>query len=327
MRNGPKIALMHGLLMLVIGANVVAQSFYPEKPVRLLNGFTPGSQADKVSRLFADRFAEAWGRPVLVESVTGVAGSIAAERVAKAVPDGHTLGLLGQASLVINPELYKLAYNPVTDLTPVSQVTVSPAVLVVHDALPAKSVRELVALAKARPDELTYASSGVGSAPHMAAELFRSAAGISLLHIPYKGASGSIRDVIAGRVAMTFSLTANAIPLVREGKLRALAVTSLKRSSVLPDLPTIAESGYPGFEVTLWYGLLAPARISPAVVTKIHSESVKALASAELRLKLANLGMEGLGSSPDDFAAFIKSETPKWAKVIRDAGIKPDSFQ
>ena len=324
MRNGPKIALMHGLLMLVIGANVVAQSFYPEKPVRLLNGFTPGSQADKVSRLFADRFAEAWGRPVLVESVTGVAGSIAAERVAKAVPDGHTLGLLGQASLVINPELYKLAYNPVTDLTPVSQVTVSPAVLVVHYALPAKSVRELVALAKARPDELTYASSGVGSAPHMAAELFRSAAGISLLHIPYKGGSESIRDVIAGRVAMAFSLTANAIPLVREGKLRALAVTSLKRSSVLPDLPTIAESGYPGFEVTLWYGLLAPARISPAVVTKIHSESVKALASAELRLKLANLGMEGLGSSPDDLAAFIKSEIPKWATVIKASGIKSD---
>ena len=323
MRNHSGIAVMLSLLTLVIADSAVAQSIYPEKPVRLLNGFRPGSQADVVARLFAERFTEAWGRPVLVESVAGAAGSIAAERVAKAVPDGYTLGLLGQASLVINPELYKLAYNPVTDLTPVSQVTVAPNILVVHDALPAKNVRELVALAKARPAELTYASSGVGSAPHMAAELFKSAAGLSLLHIPYNGPT-SIPDMIGGRVTMAFFTIANAIPVVREGKLRALAVTSLKRSAVFPDLPTIAESGYPGFEATLWYGLLAPARTSATIVTKIHSESVKALASPELRLKLANLGVEGVGSSPDDFAAFIKSEIPKWATVIKASGIKSD---
>jgi len=261
---------------------------------------------------------------VLIDNVTGAAGNIAADRVAKAVPDGYTLGLLGQPQLVINPSLYKVAYDPVKDFAPVSQVTVSANILVVHNAVPAKSVNELVALAKAQPGGLTFASAGSGSLTHMAAELLNSAAGLDIRHIPYKGVPSAIPDLLGGRVTMMFSPIMAVLPLAREGKLRALAVTSLRRSSAAPELPTIAESGYPGFEVTIWHGLLAPARTPAAIVRKLHLETVKALALPDLRAKLADLGLEGIGNSPDEFAASIKSEIPKWAKVIKESGIKPD---
>ena len=260
----------------------------------------------------------------MIDNVTGAAGNIAADRVAKAAPDGYTLGLLAQPQIVINPSLYKLAYDPVKDFAPVSQVAVSPFMLVVHNAVPAKSVKELVALAKAQPGGLTFASGGSGSTPHMAAELFKSMAGLDIRHIPYKGVVAAIPDLLGGRVTMMFSPIAVVLPLVREGKLRALAVTSLRRSSAAPELPTIAESGYPGFEVTVWNGLLAPAGTPATIVRKLHLETVKALALPDLRAKLADLGLEGIGNSPDEFAAVIKSEIPKWAKVIKEAGIKPD---
>ena len=316
--------LMFGLLALLIAGSPAAQTTYPEKPIRIVVGFPPGSQPDTVARLLGQKFAEAWGKPVVIDNVTGAAGNIAADRVAKAAPDGYTLGLLGQAQLVINPSLYKLAYDPVKDFAPVSQVTVSPNMLVVHNAVPAKSVKELVALAKAQPGGLTFASGGSGSAPHMAAELFKSVAGLDIRHIPYKGVVAAIPDLLGGRVTMMFSPIAVVLPLVREGKLRALAVTSLRRSSAAPELPTIAESGYPGFEVTVWNGLLAPARTPATIVRKLHLETVKALALPDLRAKLADLGLEGIGNSPDEFAAVIKSEIPKWAKVIKESGIKPD---
>ena len=197
-------------------------------------------------------------------------------------------------------------------------------VLVVHNAVPAKSVKELVAFAKAQPGGLTYASGGSGSPPHMAAELFKSVAGLDIRHIPYKGTVAAIPDLIGGRVTMIFFPISAVLPMVREGKLRALAVTSLRRSSAAPELPTIAESGYPGFEFTGWQGLLAPARTPAAIVGKLHLETVKALALPDLRAKFADLGLEGIGNSPDEFAAVIKSEIPKWAKVIKDSGIKPD---
>jgi tripartite-type tricarboxylate transporter receptor subunit TctC len=196
--------------------------------------------------------------------------------------------------------------------------------LVVHNAVPAKSVKELVALAKAQPGGLTFASGGSGSSPHMAAELFKSVARLDIRHIPYKGVVVAIPDLLGGRVTMMFSPIAIVLPVVREGKLRALAVTSLRRSSAVPELPTIAESGYPGFEVTVWTGLLAPARTPATIVRKLHLETVKALALPDLRVKLADLGMEGLGNSPDEFAAAIKSEIPRWAKLIKESGIKPD---
>jgi tripartite-type tricarboxylate transporter receptor subunit TctC len=217
-----------------------------------------------------------------------------------------------------------LAYDPVKDLAPVSQLYAYPDVLVVNNAVPAKSVKELVALAKAQPGGLTFASGGNGSAAHMAAELFKSAAGLDIRHIPYKGVMAAAPDLLGGRVSMVLSPMSILLPMVREGKLRALAVTSLKRSSAAPDLPTIAESGYPGFEVLGWNGMFAPAKTPVAIIRALHLETVKALALPDLRAKLADLGLEGIGNSPDEFATAIKSEIPKWAKVIKDAGIKPD---
>ncbi len=317
-------ALMFGLLGLLIVGSPAAQTTYPEKPIRMVVGFTPGSLPDTVARLLGQKFAEAWGKPVVIDNVTGVAGNIGADRVAKAAPDGYTLGLFGGGQLVINPGLYKLAYDPVKDFAPVSQVSVSMFILVVHNAVPAKNVQELIKLARARPGELTFASTGSGSPHHMAAELLKSAAGLDIRHIPYKGAPAAIPDLLGGRVTMMFSSIAAVLPVVREGKLRALAVTSLRRSSAIPESPTIAESGYPGFEVTVWQGLLAPATTPVAIVRKLHLETVKALALPDLRAKLADLGLEVIGNSPDEFAAVIKSEIPKWAKVIKESGIKPD---
>ena len=316
--------LMFGLLAALIVGSSAAQTNYPEKPIRMVVGLPPGSQPDTIARLLGQKLAEAWGKPVLIDNVTGAAGNIAADRVAKAAPDGYTLGLLSQTQIVVNPSLYKLAYDPVKDFAPVSQVTVSPYMLVVHNAVAAKSVQELVALAKAQPGGLTFASAGSGSAPHMAAELFKSVASLDIRHIPYKGVAPAIPDLLGGRVTMMFGPIATVLPLAREGKLRAIAVTSLSRFSAVPELPAIAESGYPGFEVTGWLGLLAPTGVPVMIVRKLHLETVKALALPDLRAKLADLGLEGIGNSPDEFAAVIKSEIPKWAKVIKDAGIKPD---
>ena len=315
---------MFGLLALLIVESPAAQTNYPEKPIRMVVGFPPGSSSDTVARLLGQKFAEAWGKPVLIDNAAGAAGNIAADRVAKAEPDGYTLGLLASPPLVVNPSLYKLAYDPVKDFAPVSQVTVSPNILVVHNTVPAKSVKELVALAKAQPGGLTFASGGSGSANHMAAELFKSMAGVDIRHIPYKGVPLAIPDLLGGRVTMIFSPTAIVLPLVREGKLRALAVTTLKRSSAVPELPTIAESGFPGFESAGWNGLLAPARTPATILRKLHLETVKALALPDVRAKLADLGVEGIGNSPDEFASVIKSEIPKWAKVIKESGMKAD---
>jgi len=319
----PISGLVLALATLLIAGSPAAQTTYPEKPIHLIVSLPPGGTADIVARLLGKNIAEALKKPVVVENITGAAGNIAADRLAKAAPDGYTLGLLGEA-LVINPSLYKLAYDPVADFAPVSQVTVQPYLLVVSNAVAAKNVRELVALAKAQPGGLTFASAGGGSAAHLAAGSLKSAADIDIRHIPYKGVSAAIPDLLAGRVTMMFSPIGIVLPRVREGKLRALAVTSLRRSSATPELPTVAESGYPGFEVTVWYGLLAPAGTPAAIVGRLHLETVKALAQADVRTKLTGLGMEIIGNSPEVFAAAIKSEIPKWAKVIRESGIKAD---
>jgi tripartite-type tricarboxylate transporter receptor subunit TctC len=314
---------MFGLLALLIVGSPAAQTNYPEKLIRMVVGFPPGSPTDTVARLLGQKLAEALGKPVVIDNVAGAGGNIAVDRVVKAAPDGYTLGLMGQV-LVINQILYKLAYDPVNDFAPVSQIAMAPLMLVVHNAVPANSVKELVALAKAQPGVLTFASGGSGSAPHMATALFTSMAGLDIRHIPYKGVVVAVPDLLGGRVTMMFSPIVVVLPLMREGKLRALAVTSLKRSSAVTELPTIAESGYPGFEFTGWSGLLAPARTPATIVRKLQFETVKALALPDLRAKLATLGMEGIGNSPDEFAAVIKSEIPKWAKVIKESGIKPD---
>jgi tripartite-type tricarboxylate transporter receptor subunit TctC len=303
--------------------HAAAQSDYPTKPVHIIVGFPPGGgSSDPVARVLAPKFAEAWGKPVVIDNVPGAAGTIGADRVAKSAPDGYTLGLLSTAQMVVRPSLYKLPYDSVKDFAPISLVSMTASILVVHNAVPAKNLRELVALAKARPGELTFASPGSGSPIHLSGELLKSMAGIDISHIPYKGSA--ILDVIGGRVTMTFSPISTAWPLVREGKLRALAVTSLRRSSAIPELPTMDESGYRGFESTIWSGLLAPAGTPATIVRKLHLETVKALAQADVRAKFADLDFEIIGNSPDEFAAVIKSEIPKWAKVIKESGVKPD---
>jgi len=297
---------------------------YPEKPIRIVIGYPPGGQGDVVAHLLGQKFTEAWGEPVLVEHVSGAAGSLASDRIAKAAPDGYTLGLFASPQLVIVPNVYAQAHDPLKDFAPISQLAYSPNVLVVHNGVPATSVHELVDLARARPGELTFASSGTGTTSHMAGELMKFAAGVDIRHIPYKGMPAALPDLIAGRVSMAFSASAVVLPLAREGRIRALAVTSLRRSAAAPSLPTIAESGYPGFEVTLWLGLLAPAGTPSAIVQKVHREIVSALAQPDVRAELADAGLEAIGNSPDEFAAIIKSETPKWAKLIKQLGMKPD---
>jgi tripartite-type tricarboxylate transporter receptor subunit TctC len=317
-------ALAFSIPVLAASASATAQTTFPDKPIHLLVGFPPGSQADTVARLFGQKLAEALGKPVVIDSATGAAGSIAADRLAKAAPDGYTLGLMGEVQMVINPSLYKLAYDPLRDFAPISQVTRSPNMLVVHNAVPAHSVQELVALAKAEVGALTFASGGSGSSPHMAAELFKSSAGVDIRHIAYKGVVLGLPDLLSGRVTMMFSPIGIVLPLVREGKLRALAVTSSKRSPAAAEVPTIAESGFPGFEYIAWYGLLAPAGTPTAIVRKLQSETARVLALPEVLARLADAGVEAVGNSPEEFGATIKSEIPKWARVIKDAGIKPD---
>jgi tripartite-type tricarboxylate transporter receptor subunit TctC len=309
------------LLALLLSGSATAQA-YPERPVRIIVGFGPGTLPDTIARLLGQKLAEEWRRAVVIENMPGAAGNIAAARVAAATPDGYTLGVLSQTQMVVNPALYKLAYDPVKDFAPISQVTVSANILVVNNAVPVHSLKELVGLATAQPGAITFASGGSGSGTHLAAELLKSAAGIDIRHIPYKGVSAAIPDLVAGRVTMMFSPIQSVLPLVRKGKLRAIAVTSLQRAPMFPDLPTIAESGYPGFEATLWNGLLAPAGTSAPVISRLHAATVKALAQADVRARFAALGLESIGNSPDEFAAAIQSEIPRWAKVIKESGVK-----
>lgn len=317
-------ALACGLVALLTAGSPAAQPIYPEKPIRILVGFPPGSAPDIAARLLGHRLAESLGKPVLIENVTGAAGNIAADRVAKAAADGHTLALAANAQITVNPSLYKLPYDPIRDFAPVSQVYVTSSILAVTMSAPVQSVKELVALAKAQPGALTFASGGSGSSPHLAAALFKSATGIEVREIPYKGVVAAIPDLLAGRVTMMFPPIAVIMPAARDGKLRALAVTSLRRSSAVPELPTIDESGYPGFEATLWGGLLAPAGTAATVVRKLHLETTNALARTDIRAKLGELGLDIVGNSPEEFAAVIRSEIPKWAKLIRESGIRPD---
>ena len=262
--------------------------------------------------------------PVVVENRAGAAGIIAVGRVANAVPDGYTLGLMSMAQLAIDPNLRKLPYDPMKDFAPVSRATLSIAMLVVTNAVPVKSVQEFITLAKARRGEFTYASAGVGSGNQIAAELFKSMAGVDIRGIPYKGVVDAIPDLLSGRVTMIVLNLALAVPLARDGKLRALAVTSLKRWPSTPDVPTVAESGLPNYEYGSWNGLLAPAGTPARVVAKLNQETIKVLALPDVRAKLAELNLAGVGNSPAEFTAFIKSENLKWAKVIKATGVTPE---
>ena len=302
----------------------LAQPAYPAKPIHLVVGFPSGTQLDIAARWLGQKLAESLGKPVIVENFAGAAGNIASERVARAAPNGYTLLFAAQAQIVVNPRLYKLPFDPVRDLAPISQLYTSPNLLVVHNSLPAKTVRELIKLAKSHPGELTFATGGKGSAPQLAGELFKSMAGIDIREIPYRGVNWAMSDLLSGQVTMMLSPIAIVLPTVREGRLRALAVTSLKRSPTLPDLPTVNEAGVPQYEATVWAGLLAPASTPATIVRKVHLATVNALAQPDIRAKFADLGLEPIGTSPDEFTVVITSEIPKWVRVINELGMKPD---
>ena len=298
---------------------------YPVKPIRFLVGFPAGGANDLVARAVAARLSPRLGQQVVVENRGGANGNISAQLVARAAPDGYTMLLGSVATLSMSPAMYReLPFDPLNDFAPVAQVVGVSTLLTVHPSLPPRSVKELVALAKKQPGKLNFGTPGPGSVAHVSGELFNRTAGISMVHVPYKGGGPAVIDAIAGQIECLFSLISTSGPQVKAGKLRGLAVTSSTRSSSLPEVPTVAEAGYPGFEASGWLGLLFPAKTPDAVVERVHKEAVAALGTPELRKQLEDVGLDPVSSSPAAFRAYIKSEYGKWGKVIRDAGIKAE---
>jgi tripartite-type tricarboxylate transporter receptor subunit TctC len=305
------------------GVPAAAQSAYPDRPVRIIVTFAPGSATDITARVIAQKLSVAWGVAVTIENIPGSGGVVGADRIAKATPDGYTLGWIANGALTIAPALQsKLPYDSARDFAPISQVLVMSSIVAVNNDVPVKSLQELVAFAKAQPGKLSYATPGVGTPQHIGGELLKSLASVDITHVPYRGAL--LADVIGGRVPMTFQNMAAILPTVRENKLRGLAVTSLKRSSVIPELPTVAESGYPGFEAVSWFALLGPRGTPAPILIKLHREITKIAALSDIREKFAQLGLDTIVGSPKELAVIIKSDIVKWAKVIDDAGIKAE---
>jgi tripartite-type tricarboxylate transporter receptor subunit TctC len=309
-----------GALAVLSASAAFAQTKYPDKPVRMIVGFTAGSATDITGRIFAQRFSEAWGVPVTVENVTGSSGAIGVDRVAKAAPDGYTLMWTGNAAITIVPVLQGAPFDPVKDLAPITAALVMPSIIAVNNDVPAKTLQEFIALAKKDPGKLSYATPGVGTPQHIAGEMLKKQAGIDIVHVPYRGAQ--LTDVLGGRVPMTLQNAGAMLPVVREGKLRGIAVTSLKRSSKMPELPTVAEQGFPGFEAISWFGLLAPAGTPKEIIDKVHDEAMKVLKDEKTRARFDQLGLDVIGNSPAEAAASIKGDLAKWDKVIKEAGIK-----
>ncbi len=298
------------------------QSNYPSRPIRFIAANAPGGGLDITARVIQPKLAAALGQQVIVDNRAGAAGSIASEIVAKSAPDGYTIMVASLGGLAVNTNLYKgLTYHPLRDFAPVTWATSGSNVLVVHPSVPAKSVKELIALARAQPDKLSYGSSGAGNAGHLAGELFNGMAGIKMVHIPYKGGAPAMIDLIAGQVQLIFASAPTAVPQVKAGKIRGLAVTTARRSVILPDLPTIAEAGLPGFEADNWYGVVTVMKTPHPVIERLHAEIVRALHMPDVKQALLTQGLEVRTSTPQEFGSYMKSEFDKWAKVIKDAGI------
>jgi len=315
----PLIAILLSL------AAAPARAEYPTHPVTLVVAFTPGGPSDVLARIVGKKLAELLGQPFVIENRPGAGGNIAAEVVARAAPDGHTLLMGNNSILTTNASLYKkLGYDAEKDFAPISLIGAQANILVVNPALPVKSMAELIALARAQPGKLNFASSGYGAAAHLAGELFKTEAHIEIQHVAYKGAAPALQDVIAGHVHMMFATAASVIGHIHSGLVRPLAVTTLTRTAVLPEIPTVAELGLPGFNATTWHGLVAPAGTPRDVIAALHRATVTALADPEVRKSLGDLGVDIAGSSPEEFAAYIKSEIPKWRAVVAAAGAKLD---
>ena len=313
----------------LIGSGAIAQTgqAYPTKPVRLIVPFAPGGAPDLVARGLAPKLNESLGQPVIVENRAGAGGIIGMEAVARAAPDGHTLVVGSAGPLAIVPNLHrKLSYDVMRDFAPISMVTAMPFLLVVHPSLPVKSVKDLMALAKARPGELNYGSPGNGSTTHLATELLKSATGMKMTHIPYKGVAEAATALVSGQVQVLSGDLNAMLPQVKAGRMRGIAVTSARRSQLLPDTPTVAESGVPGFDASGWMGVLAPAATPAPVIERLNATIAKALAAPDTRNRLGALGGEVRASSPAEFAAFIRTEAAKWSKLIKSAGIEAEQL-
>jgi tripartite-type tricarboxylate transporter receptor subunit TctC len=310
---------------LLLALMPAAAADYPSRPVTIAVAFTPGGPSDVLSRIVGRRLNEILHQPFIIENRPGAGGNIAAEQVAHAAPDGYTLLMGNNSILATNAALYKkLNYDPVKDFIPISMVGSQANILVVNPNVPANSMQELIALAKASPGALNFASSGYGAAAHLAGELFKTRAGINIVHVAYKGAAPALQDVLSGHVQMMFATAASVIGLIKAGKVRALAVTTPKRTALLPDLPTVAELGLPGFDATTWHGLVAPAGTPHDIIQTLAFSTAEALKDPTTRKSLEDLGVDVVGDTPKEFEAYIKSEIPKWTEVVKNSGAHVD---
>jgi tripartite-type tricarboxylate transporter receptor subunit TctC len=318
------LARIFGTVLLGLMPFVAPAQDYPRKPIRMIIPYPPGGPTDILGRIVAQNLTEKLGQQVVVENKPGASGMIGADLVAKAPPDGYTL--LANASIhVINPSLYKNpTYDAIKDFTPVSLIADVPLVLVVAPALPVKSVKDLIALGKSSSGKLNFASSGNAAAPHLAGEAFKIATGVDMQHVPYKGSGPALTDLMGGQVQLMFDSLPSSISHVKSGKLRAIAVTTAKRASALPNVPTVAESGVPGFDISTWYGIWAPAGTPKEIVNRLSGEIAKIVKIPDVRERLAGLGAEPVGNSPDEFAAYCRSELAKWAKIVKASGATVD---
>ena len=322
--GGARTLSLCALSLSLLQAHADAAQPYPNKPIRMIVAVPPGGPADTLSRLISPKLTEAMGQAIVIDNRAGANGNIAYEMTARAVPDGYTITAVA-AGVAINPSLYReVKYDPVKDLAPITQGISVPNILVVHPSVPAKSVSELLAYARARPGQLVFASAGNGTSGHLALEQFRLVSKADFIHVPYKGGGPALTEVLGAQAQALFSIALTAIPQVKAGRVRALAITSAKRSALAPDLPTVAESGFPGFEAIGWFGWVAPAKMPNEIVVRFNREIVHILNQPEMQERLRQLGADPVGNSPAEFAAFIRSEHDKWAKVIKQANIRAE---
>ena len=319
-----RIAALAATVACAAGLEAAAQA-YPSKPIRLVVGFAPGGAADTVARALSEPLGRALGQPIVIENRAGAGSSIAAENVAKSPPDGYSVLIASPASISVNPALNpKLGYKP-GELAPITKVSSSPLVVVVNPALPVGSLRELINYAKANPGKLNYATSGVGSAPHFGAALFSQAAGVEMVHVPFKGGAPAVTSVVAGDTQLSFATPPSVLPMVKANRLRALAITNPERSELMPDIPGTKEAGLPNYEIAFWYGLFVPAGTPPEIVRKLYDATIKAAQSAQYKEILAREGTEvALSRSPEDFAAFLREDEKLWARLAKESGAKAD---
>jgi tripartite-type tricarboxylate transporter receptor subunit TctC len=309
---------------LAVAPAALAQT-YPTKTVRMIVAFPPGGTTDILARATAQKLTEAFGQQVVIDNRPGAGGNIGTELVARSPPDGYTLLASPGSTLTSNPAVYaKVPFDPVRDFAPVTIIAEVPNVLIVHPSLPVRTVKELIALAKARPGQLAYASTGAGQSTHLSAELFKQMARVDMIHVPYKGSAPALTDMVAGQVTVMFDNMPSCLPFVKAGRLKAIAVTSTKRSPTTPELPTVAEAALPGFDVTVWFSVLAPANTPRDIVTRLNGEIVKALKTPDMRERLSQQGAEPVGNTPEEFSAVIKRDLAKWSKLVKDANIRLD---